>query len=246
MRPTSRLRPARLTAGAIAALAVLFVSLGAPPAHAATPISCGGVVDGVSFVRGSITPTTSSLVTVHQTSKTYARVTLWKRNITAACQFSKVFVATDARIGYGGTVAGALRKQDTGTTPTGVYTMTRSFGVGSAPTHQLPWTTVATTDYWVEDNASPWYNTYRRSTQGGFRTGSAYSEHLVDYPTQYRYVVVINYNMPPNAVRFRGAGIFLHVKGKGATAGCVSISAAQMRTVLATVRSGDLIGIRGI
>ena len=34
-------------------------------------------------------------------------------------------------------------------------------------------------------------------------------------------------------VRHRGAGIFLHVNGRGATAGCVSVPRRLMRTVMA-------------
>ena len=34
-------------------------------------------------------------------------------------------------------------------------------------------------------------------------------------------------------VRHRGAGIFLHVNGKGATAGCVSVPRAFMRSMMA-------------
>ncbi|SCD94018.1 hypothetical protein GA0115246_108276 [Streptomyces sp. SolWspMP-sol7th] len=39
-------------------------------------------------------------------------------------------------------------------------------------------------------------------------------------------------------MRGRGAGIFLHVNGKGATAGCVSVPAATMRTLLRWARPG--------
>jgi L,D-peptidoglycan transpeptidase YkuD (ErfK/YbiS/YcfS/YnhG family) len=103
-------------------------------------------------------------------------------------------------------------------------------------------------DYWVEDNNSKYYNTLRNKKAGGFRwwlsvSNKNGSERLTDYPGQYDYALVINYNRPPNAVRYRGAGIFLHVKGSGATAGCVSISRTNMRIVLAYLRSGDKIVI---
>ena len=68
------------------------------------------------------------------------------------------------------------------------------------------------------------------------------SERLTDYPGQYDYAVVINFNRWP-AIRHRGAGIFLHVRGHGATAGCVAISRKNIRTVLAYLRSGDKIVI---
>ena len=57
------------------------------------------------------------------------------------------------------------------------------------------------------------------------------SERLADYPTEYRMSVVVAYNYY-DRVRYRGAGIFLHVNGPGATAGCVSVPRDVMRRVL--------------
>ena len=47
----------------------------------------------------------------------------------------------------------------------------------------------------------------------------------------YQYAVVIDFNRWP-AVRYRGAGIFLHVNGTGATAGCVSVPLTTMVSIL--------------
>ena len=55
---------------------------------------------------------------------------------------------------------------------------------------------------------------------------------------------VINFNRAPDVTKhYRGYGIFLHVKGSGATAGCVGITRSQMRTVLAYLQPGDTIKI---
>jgi L,D-peptidoglycan transpeptidase YkuD (ErfK/YbiS/YcfS/YnhG family) len=55
---------------------------------------------------------------------------------------------------------------------------------------------------------------------------------------------VINFNRAPDYQRhYRGSGIFLHVKGSGATGGCVAITASQMRTVMAYLHVGDKITI---
>lgn len=54
---------------------------------------------------------------------------------------------------------------------------------------------------------------------------------------------MINDNRPPDAVGYRGAGVFLHVKGDGPTAGCVAIRRKHMRIALAYLRSGDKITI---
>ena len=51
-------------------------------------------------------------------------------------------------------------------------------------------------------------------------------------PTQYARALVIGFNYD-EPVRGRGAGIFLHVNGSGATAGCVSVPADAMDRILA-------------
>jgi L,D-peptidoglycan transpeptidase YkuD (ErfK/YbiS/YcfS/YnhG family) len=48
-------------------------------------------------------------------------------------------------------------------------------------------------------------------------------------------VIAYNYDRP---VRGRGAGIFLHVNGRGATAGCVSVPADAMRRILRWAEPG--------
>ncbi len=119
------------------------------------------------------------------------------------------------------------RKQGTGTTPRGTFTMTQAFGNAAEPGMWLPYHRVKSGDYWVEDNASRYYNTLRNKSQGGFRywlptANDDSSEYLPHYTTQYKYAVVINFNRAPDYHKaHRGAGIFLHVKGSGATAGCV-------------------------
>jgi L,D-peptidoglycan transpeptidase YkuD (ErfK/YbiS/YcfS/YnhG family) len=76
---------------------------------------------------------------------------------------------------------------------------------------------------------------------------------LWDYSHQYQYAVVIGFNLPggvhyshrkrqwvaeQRADTRRGGGIFLHVNGSGSTAGCVSMTRAQMRWVVRWLRPG--------
>ena len=99
----------------------------------------------------------------------------------------------------------------------------------------------------MEDNNSPFYNSYRNVAQGGFDPnvqGVNSSERLLDYPGQYDYAVVIDFNRPPDVVvPYRGAGIFVHVNGSGATAGCVSTLRQNLVTMLGYLRPGDRITI---
>jgi L,D-peptidoglycan transpeptidase YkuD (ErfK/YbiS/YcfS/YnhG family) len=207
--------------------------------------SCAKKLDGIST---RIAASQRTVTIVNQTSKTHARVSFWVRT-NSTCSLSRKFLTTTARLGYGGTVDGKKRRQGTGTTPRGTYTMTQAFGNGPAPDMWLPYHRVKKGDYWVGDNGSRYYNSLRNKSQGGFRyrLGSSNingSEYLPSYTKQYRYAVVINFNRAPDTKKtYRGTGIFLHVKGSGATGGCVGVTAAQMRTVLAYLHSGDKITI---
>jgi L,D-peptidoglycan transpeptidase YkuD (ErfK/YbiS/YcfS/YnhG family) len=99
----------------------------------------------------------------------------------------------------------------------------------------------------VQDNDSAFYNTYRAQSLGGFAATTAGvngSELLTDFRGQYAHAIVIDFNRPPDVQRrYRGSGIFLHVNGAGATAGCVSIPQPAVATVLSYLRPGDQITI---
>ena len=158
------------------------------------------------------------------TSGTNARVTLWRKKDG---RWVNIVRTTSGRTGYGGLVAGADRRQGTGTTPLGTYRLLSTFGTHSRGANWgLSHRTIRAGDFWVQDNRSAYYNRYRNKGQGGFRwrlpaSDPNSSERLSDYPKQYEFSIVTGFNYGPQ-VRHRGAGIFLHVNGKGATAGCVS------------------------
>ncbi|OYO24911.1 hypothetical protein CGZ93_00025 [Enemella dayhoffiae] len=92
------------------------------------------------------------------------------------------------------------------------------------------------------DSASAYYNTFRNPSQGGFSTVD--NEPLADSPVEFEYFIPVNFNRAPDFVRRdRGAGIFLHVHGPGATAGCISLTRGEILTVLRNVRTWDTITI---
>ena len=192
-------------------------------------------------IKTPITATQHTVTVVRQTSKTHARLSFYRR-AEGGCVFHREFRTRIARLGYAGTVEGTERKQGTGTTPRGTYTMTEAFGNGSTPTTALPFHEVRRGDYWVQDNDSDYYNFLRNKADGGFRTKS--SENLRSFGKQYRYVVVINFNRAPDfQQRHRGSGIFLHVKGSDATAGCIAATKHQLQVVLRWLQPGDTITI---
>jgi L,D-peptidoglycan transpeptidase YkuD (ErfK/YbiS/YcfS/YnhG family) len=200
--------------------AVLTLTLLAPsaPATAAEPTHVR--LDGVD-VR--LRDGTTQVVTVNHTRGYRARVTWWVQH---RGRWEQRLQATDGRIGYGGLVLGQRRRQGTGSTPLGTYDLPWAFGTHRAdPSWDLGYRRIRSGDFWVQDNASDFYNRYRNQRQGGFRwrlpsSDPNSSERLTDYPVQYEWAIVTSFNS--GQVRDRGSGIFLHVNGRGATAGCVS------------------------
>ncbi|MFF3459323.1 L,D-transpeptidase [Streptomyces sp. NPDC002730] len=136
-----------------------------------------------------------------------------------------------ARFGAKGLVEGGSRKQSTFTTPTGLYRLPYAFGTRAAvASTDYPYRRVTAKSWWCQDNGSRAYNRWVEGLPADCR--AAESEHLVAYATQYARALVIGFNYD-RPVRGRGAGIFLHVNGRGATAGCVSVPDAAMRRILA-------------
>ncbi|MFD4971010.1 L,D-transpeptidase [Streptomyces sp. NPDC058424] len=141
-----------------------------------------------------------------------------------------------ARFGAKGLVEGTARRQGTYTTPTGLYHLPFAFGVTSAPDGtRLRYRQVGPDSWWCQDNGSRSYNRWTQPRPADCRATE--SEHLVTYPRQYAHALVIGFNYS-RPVRGRGAGIFLHVNGPGATAGCVSVPREAMRRILAWADPG--------
>lgn len=188
------------------------------------------VLDGVA-VRASAG--TEQVITVNRTRGYRARVTLWRNDDSG---WTPVARTTRGRIGYGGLVPAAKRRQNSGTTPLGTFSLLSAFGRHDKTARwRLPYRRIEPGDYWVQDNASAAYNRYRNKARGGFRwwlpAGDPNaSERLADYPRQYEYAVVTGFNH--EQVRHRGSGIFLHVNGAAATTGCVSVPRWFMRRTL--------------
>ncbi|HSF37913.1 MAG TPA: L,D-transpeptidase family protein [Nocardioides sp.] len=216
-------------------VAVLAAGLVAPAnpttATAAAPAQADVVrLDGV---RVELRAGTTQVVTVDHTRGVRARVSLWR---LAADGWRRQLTTADGRTGAGGLVDGDRRRQGSGTTPLGTYGLTSTFGTHAAdPRARLPHHRIRTGDHWVQDNASDHYNRLRNQREGGFRwwlpsSHPDSSERLTDYPRQYEWSIVTDFNV--EQVRHRGSGIFLHVNGRGATAGCVSAPRRFIRSLV--------------
>jgi L,D-peptidoglycan transpeptidase YkuD (ErfK/YbiS/YcfS/YnhG family) len=195
------------------------------------------VLDGVHVHLHSAT---GQVVTVQHSRGHHARVTLYRKNRHGWYQQLR---AADGRIGYGGLVPGPRRRQGTGTTPLGTYRLTYAFGTQEPrDSWDVRYRRIEPGDYWVQDNSSRYYNRYRNKRQGGFRwwlpkSHPDSSERLLDFKVEYELAVLIDFNHAQ--VRHRGAGIFLHVNGDGATAGCVSVPRPFMRRLMGMLRPDE-------
>ncbi|MGP4003652.1 L,D-transpeptidase family protein [Streptomyces sp. 8N706] len=139
--------------------------------------------------------------------------------------------SSPARFGAGGLAEGRSRLQGTSTTPTGLYGLPFAFGTAEAPPGaSYPYRRITGESWWCQDNASTSYNRWVEPLPRDCAATEA--EHLASYPVQYARAMVIDFNYA-HPVRGRGAGIFLHVNGRGATAGCVSVPAGAMSAILA-------------
>ncbi|MCZ4610705.1 L,D-transpeptidase family protein, partial [Streptomyces sp. Lzd4kr] len=171
----------------------------------------------------------TQLVTV-KAGGSYATVTAWAKGSSG---WKAQFSTGAARVGSNGVTEGATRRQGTYTTPTGTCTITEGFGNEAGGT-AMPYHRVTNDDWWVEDPESRFYNSLHGEAGADFpltESGDRGSEHLVNYPVQYAKALVIDFNRWP-ATPGRGAGIFLHVNGSGATAGCVSVPRATMDRIM--------------
>lgn len=220
MRPSLLWIAAAVMAAAVMAARVLL----AGPTEPARAVSARTGVVRLGGVDVKITETTRQVIGVNHTRGRHARIVLWRLGEGG---WVKHFASNRARIGYGGLVVASQRRQGTGTTPIGTFRLPFTFG-GHAKraAWDMPYRRVDRDDYWVQDNRSAYYNRYRDRDAGGFRfwlpaSNPNSSERLADYPRQYEFAVVIGFNYA-HPVRHRGSGIFLHVNGRGATAGCVS------------------------
>ncbi len=139
----------------------------------------------------------------------------------------------DAYCGYGvsGLVLAEERVMGSKTTPIGAFPLTLAFGAGEDPGTAMTYRQITEDSYWSEAEDES-FNTWVESET------PVPGEHLMDY-YQYKYAVNIGFNLE-DVVFSRGSAIFLHCKSTDHwhTAGCVSLSEADMLSLLLMLRDG--------
>lgn len=120
-----------------------------------------------------------------------------------------------------------------GASPIGLYALTYAFGNAQEPEGlKVPWRPITPYSDWVGDATSPYYNTWQERNDPAITQLWDFdsSEHLEDYPKQYAYSMVIDYNSDP-VVPGKGSAIFFHCS-TGSTAGCIGMKEGDFLQVL--------------
>ena len=112
-------------------------------------------------------------------------------------------------------------------TPEGVFDLGFAFGTQPVQDLKIEYREINENCYWVDDPLSPLYNHWVESDEISWNS----AEHLTDYPSAYKYSVVINYNMDP-VEKYKGSAIFLHCMTDSYTAGCVAVPEKDMLEIL--------------
>lgn len=238
--PRSR-RTQKLVVAAIMSVALLLsagvAASSSPAAAAPAPYH----PSQLAHVRGAdqvIVVTAPSWTSTYATLRTYER---------AGKGWRQVIGATSARLGWSGLALAAQRRQGTGKTPAGTFAIPSAFGRLADPGTALPYRQFDRNDAWTYNPKHPsTYNLFQ-SADVSWRSYGGYVEQLWSYGSQYRYVAVLDYNLPRGTVTTdsrgirraanpantkAGGGIFLHVSNGTKTAGCIAIPQATMRQVL--------------
>lgn len=184
-------------------------------------------------------------VTSDRWSSTRATLAAWERDEAG---WHRVHGPVTVRLGWNGWAPAGRRRQNSGTTPAGRFTLPFAFGTRPDPGAKLPYTPVDGDDVWPYEPHDPaTYNIYQPSRASTSHWRSGYRERLASYGYEYAHAVVLGFNLP-SGVRWaakrrqyvashpadtrRGGGIFLHVQRSRYTAGCVAGPLSDIRWVV--------------
>jgi len=202
---------------------------------AAAALSAACPANAANDLRPAVPATSRQLITVDATSTrtTYATARIWRR--TSGC-WVEAGGPYSARVGANGVRRN--RHEGDGTTPIGTFRIGSTM-YGNAPNPGVRFTYVRLRcgDWWVEDPASPRYNTFQRIGCGRPPPFRVKTPDMSKSPRAYAHLAVIEFNTHP-VVPGRGSGIFLHAQTGGPTNGCVSLRRAELVHVLRWLSPG--------
>jgi L,D-peptidoglycan transpeptidase YkuD (ErfK/YbiS/YcfS/YnhG family) len=184
-------------------------------------------------------------VTSQGWGSTRGTLTAWRKHEGA---WQRVHGPVTVRLGWNGWAPAHRRRQNSGTTPAGQFTLRYAFGNRVNPGAKLGYRHVDRDDVWpYEPRDAATYNIYQPFQARTSHWRSDYRERLASYGYEYAYAVTLGYNLPSGvhwserrhqyvarepADTRRGGGIFLHVQKSRYTAGCVAGPIRDIRWVL--------------
>ena len=124
----------------------------------------------------------------------------------AKLKFPKCNIETNAYIGKNGTTS--QKQEGDGKTPIGEFELGIAMGTHSKQeilNKKIEYKQITNNMYWVDDSKSKYYNNLVDLSQTKKDWES--SEHLIDYPVQYEYLIEIKTN-PKNIPQKRKCNIF--------------------------------------
>ena len=196
----------------------------APPA-APAPAPQRGHALPLAFSTGSAT----RVLTVAAPSSASTTATLQAWTLAPGGGWLRYGSALLAHVGAQGLTTSP--SESLSATPIGSFGLTQGFGSQADPGTPLPYFRTDNADWWVSDVHSSLYNQHARCWAGSCSFNTAVSENLYQAGYVYSYAVVIDYNRFP-ARPGAGSAFFLHVTDGGPTAGCVSIPAANLVSLM--------------
>ena len=133
-----------------------------------------------------------------------------------------------AVVGRNGVAPEGEKREGDGRTPSGIFSLNRSFGYATQIETGLDYAQVTKDDLWIDDPESAQYNQWVKAP-----TKAKSYEFLHRKDKLYKLAAVIEYNTAP-IVRGNGSAIFLHIwRGRNqSTSGCVALKERDVRRIL--------------
>ena len=160
-----------------------------------------------------------------------------KEHNKAILKYPKLYIETVAYIGKNG--ATSYKIEGDGKTPIGEFDL--GLILVTNPNvkniYGLKHKIITENMYWVDDSKSKYYNQLVDLSMVRKDWDSA--EHLIDYPTQYEYLVEIKVN--PNNIKGKGSAIFLHCSNGQKTEGCIAVHRDIMRKIIESMEENTRI-----
>ena len=140
-----------------------------------------------------------------------------------------IFAPVAVGIGRKGFAAPKAKREGDQLSPTGFFRLGQLFCYDKAVNTRMPFIQTTSEDKWIDDPNSADYNQHIRG-----ETAAKSYENLKIRNNEYKYCMVIEYNMHP-VVKGMGSAIFLHLsegEKPNPSAGCVVLTQSDMEWLL--------------